>query len=332
MYQENSPMRVKAPVCFSVILCSFLLLFSVDASQGGGCGFSVPIFNAKAGEKDGGAMLLQGTPFDGKGFPGPEIRFWAYHNFAEANSGTQAQFQSLDNAWLANLNVDFKMKTTKPYAWVLAQANWLGMNIDGCIRTLKDEPQRDRCVVEVSFPDGAKENSAAHQSYYLIMSVPFSNGLSAFNFDDVRGGEGPAGNQVKAVPVPVPALSHPAGKRNGKDKAFMDVSLVIPDAVSYSEKGLNEPVNLIKGYRILYVLDKEPVSSDPKAYQEVLSPESPKKPLGLIPYKAGKVTVTVPTPKKAAWFVAQIVYDDPTREVLSRGTSGSSKPVRPPAD
>jgi hypothetical protein len=59
-------------------------------------------------------------------------------------------------------------------------------------------------------------------------------------------------------------------------------------------------------------------------------PESPDNPHAMIPFGAGEAKVTVPIPKKAVWFVAQIVYEDPTAEVLSLGTSGNSKPVGPP--
>ena len=50
----------------------------------------------------------------------------------------------------------------------------------------------------------------------------------------------------------------------------------------------------------------------------------------LVPFGADKATVSVPVPKKAVWFLAQIVYADPTAEILTHGTSGHSMPVGAP--
>lgn len=282
-------------VCFSLVLTAGLA--AGDAR--GGCPAPVAIQNLAIGTPAAGGFDVSGTAFAGKGTPGPAIRFWAFGHHADANSGSQAQFDA-ESPFLVNPAIDYKMEGTSPDVFSLFQANWFGPEVKGCILDL--EVDQRRTVVELSFADPAREKSADHAGYYAIASVPWDTG---FNFDQVQGAGGKGGNVVPVKPIPAPRLlGAPAPAGDG----FVQVSVELPEPVSYSEKGMNQPVSLVKGYRVLYAAGDEPQTSDPQAYRPVLDPKDPKRELGTLP--PGKAAVAVPAGAKV-WLVSQLVYADP---------------------
>jgi hypothetical protein len=106
----------------------------------------------------------------------------------------------------------------------------------------------------------------------------------------------------------------------------------LTDSVSYSDTGT---VNLIAGTRLFYQDDPttpsgQPESSDPAEYFPVRIPADPTRALGVIPFGTPTVLVAVPIPQRAAFLAAEIVYNDPTAEIVSRGVSGHSSAVLPP--
>jgi hypothetical protein len=284
-----------------------------------GCTGSMPIQHT--GRPGEGAFDLQGTVYEGKGTPGPALRFWAYDGFAKANNDKQNQYQKR-NEWLVSPLADYGKVETPPGHWIVFQANWLGFYIEGCVQ----ETEGKRTVVELSFPDEKTEGTARHKGFYLACSVPADRGH--FMLDRIRGAGGPNGNVVPLKPIPVPKPKASRGKRNGKDKSFMDVTLELDMPESYSEKGKNDPVNLIAGLRLYYMNDEEPTSSKPEGYKPVLDPGSPDKPLGLIPFGKKSIKVAVPVPKKVTRFVSRVEYQDASAEVLSNAVSGNSEPVK----
>src|SRR5207249_2812447 len=138
------------------------------------------------------------------------------------------------------------------------QANWAGREIAGC--ALDVAAESPRTVVDLTFSDPAREGTKDHQGFYAVTSVTVSG--SDFDLDRVRGGEGPKGNVIKVQPIPAPKVTAVKPASGGN----VLVSVELPEAVSYSEGGKDNPVKLISGYRILYASGEAPTSSDPAKY------------------------------------------------------------------
>lgn len=294
------------------------VLSLVTRAQAGGCPGPIALTNATVGSPEAGGFDVSGTPFAGKGSPGPELRFWAFGHFAQANSGTETQFvPKLE--WISNLAVDYKQKTSANLFSVY-QPTWYGRGIVGCIQDVAEKERRS--VVEVSFADSTLEGSAKHTGYYAAMSVP--PGPYGFNFDEVKDAGGPGKNQVKVEPIPAPRV---VGKPEPLSGGLVKVQLELPEPVSYSEGGKNKPVNLFRGYRILYATGAEPTSSDPAKYKPAHDPKGGE----LAFVKPGASAVAVPA---GSFLVAQLVFDDPDG-LYSRATSahvGLTPAATAPAD
>lgn len=273
----------------------------VDAT----CPFPLSITHKGAG--DSGYFRI---PERAGGREGPRIRFWLFGQYAAANSGSANQW-SPGNEWVVSPG-QMGGANTDPAAFTLYQANWAYAGIQGCPMS-----PEDRTVLEISA--WHNEGSSNHYGYYLIASV--KNGGDIFDFDTVS----PPVVEARPIPVPQPA-SATAGSRAGT----MNVSLSLADATSVGDAGAP---NLIRGYELLYVNSpSEPTTSVPGGYAPVRSAADPNRPLGIVGYGTGSVAVSVPQPaaSEATYFVAQVVYQDPTADLRSSAVSGHSAPVKAP--
>jgi hypothetical protein len=310
-------------IAFTVFVV-FACLLTLTRTARAGCPVSVPIMSFNADNY--GTLNL---PEMAGRHPGPAIRFWGYGQFAAANNGNAPQFNP-GSEWLWNAT-RAGMPGAAPSQFVLGPSvNWLsqdtnpGNQIIGCV-----SGPGSRMVIECSYLNG--EGSPSHYCAYLVFSIAFDLGNSAFNLNNVQNGNGLDRNDVKADPVPVPQPAAGAGtasKIPGYESSFMEVPLILPDARSYGDSGAP---NLINGYLIYYANDAEPVSSIAGTYQQVKSPGNPRVDLGVVHYGAGQVMVAVPTPKQFTVFLTQIVYQDPSVMLTSMGTSGNSRHVAAPA-
>jgi hypothetical protein len=299
----------------------------------GECTESYPVQHAdwRGNVGRNGSYDLRGTAYEATavrlGGRGPEIRFWEYQNFANANSGLEDQHQQ-GGEWLLNSQIDIGDPFAAPGSWCLVNADWQGPRILGCPGNAPDV----RTVVEMSFVDALQEGTAGHRTLYAVAAVPYDFSRRSYNLDRVANGVGPFGNRLPVAPVPVPQPRSDRGVTNALDPGMMDIMVELADAVGYSDTGT---VNLIAGTRLLYLNDPatasgQPESSGPAAYLPVRIPADPTRALDVIPSGTPTALVTVPIPQRAAFLTAQIVYNDATAEILSRGVSGHSQAVLPP--
>ena len=299
-----------------------------------GCAGSYPLTNWSIGYDTAGGFDMTGTPYEGKGSPAPTIRFWAFGHFAKANSGTHPQHNKAV-PWLSQVLIDYAEQVTPEIrknlepahknVFSLDQANWGAGKVVGCFQSLDGV---NRSVVEIAFTDEAAEGTAKHRGFYAVSSVSAPH--SRFNFDLVRGGRGKNKNIVPVEPVPVPGVSAKA-TANEKDDGYLDVEVTLGAVRSYSEGGVDQPVKLIQGYRVLFASGAEPTSSLPAGYQTARDPKKPSKTLDLIPLGSGDVTATVAVPKASdgrVYLVTQLVYNDAS-DLTSRVVSGHSRGIAP---
>jgi len=319
-------MRLTPWACAALVATTFSS--SVEAK---GCSLSVPIMNPLHGTAAGGGFDLAGTPYEASTEHGPAVRFWAWQAYARANSGTQPQHGD-KTPWLvrpahAYRSYGDKM-TAGPSVWSLAQSNWAGLDLDGCIRDLDN----DRTVVELSFADAERAGTVGHRGFYAVSSVSIEKG--SFDFDRVRGGGGKNKNIVPVREIPAPSVAGKAAA-NKADSGHIDLNLELAELVSHTEGGEGAPGSLIAGWRILYVSGDEPTSSDPEQYSAAADPRDPKKRLAVVPLGTKKVKIAVPKADATTWFVTQVVYADPadvSSQVVSAhastGVSGDGSAVK----
>lgn len=294
------------------ILCAVVATAAFARSAAAGCAGPISVWNMSIGSPQAGGFDLAGTSYAGKASPMPDLRFWAFGHFNEANSGTQEQTRGEQWSWLANAAVSGHIQGASTSLFSVWQANWAGSGIVGCPLEIKDSKD-DRTVVEVTFADPAKEGSTSHQGLYGVASVPFDDKFSSYNLDDVHGGEGAKGNVIPVKPIPAPrVMAEPKASSAGN----VVVNVELPSAISYSEGGKDTPMKLIGGYRILYTQGDEPTSSDPAKYKPAHDPADAAKDAPVI--RTGQGAVSVPAGK--TWLVAQLVFNDPSL-VVSRATS-----------
>lgn len=270
-----------------------------------GCPGSMPLFHDPAR----GAFVI--PELSGRG-DGPPIRFWGYGHYMQANNGTQGQYLKENGLrpWFT------QEPECGPDEFILVGADWQGPNIAGC-----PLGSSDRTVVEVSY--SMNEGQPSHYTFYIVAAVRAMAG--SFDFSSISGGNGRRPGDVQALPIPPPVVTGPA--TTGTNAGFMNVRLSLPEAPSFGDDGAPK---LVKGYRILYVNDEEPVTGYVGGYRPVLEPQNPGQAIGLV--APGTVEVAVPVPTKASYFVSVLVYDDPTAELVSNGSSAHAGPVYPPGD
>jgi len=325
------PCNLQSPPCPGRLPCDW----DAFRSALGGCPLSVPIAHPRGSECTAGSFDLRDTQYRQtcattacpRQAP-PPLRFWAYESYRDTNHGCGWPGPP-GGEWLVNAGVDFGFGT--PGQWLLYQANWMSCAVQGC-------PWSNRTVVELSdvcgddCTLGGREGTVDHSSWYLVASVPFTDG--GFDFDsltgaDLAGGCGPASPR----PAPVPGLtiagrSEPCTGSTKEtwilthhvDPRFgdVDVSIDEPWPRYYSEGGLSDPATpLIAGFQVLYtVASSEPTRSDPQVagWRPARDPsnpadlEAPVIPLGT----TTAVTVSVPDEGHGhnIWLAARLVYRD----------------------
>lgn len=279
----------------------------------GGCSASLAISHQGAGGPNGGAWDFAGTEFGACGHTTPcspvafpILRFWEFDHYMTANSGCQNNAIDPSNSntwWVVNLMSDFSVGTDPGY-WVGYQANWNGVEIDGC-------RAGNVLVTEFSFPDSPTETSANHKGYFMIMST------SSLNLDTVSGGMGTNGNVIPVIEIPKPDSPVPAGSENTTDTSYTDYNITMPAAgdMWYTENGANDVGRpLIDGVGLMYINDTTPpTSSSPSAYTGWGSlPSAPDDTTPLVlPFGATTaVTFKTPAAGEATYVAAVIHYAD----------------------
>jgi len=324
----------------------------------GGCSDSLPMRHYAEGlTSAGGRFGFAGTSFEstcwGAGPAGPcgtgtgklpPGRFWAYNQYMLSNSGCT---DLIANAGMVHTVLDLGHSDSSGN-WVLFGCNWEEDGgpgpgrMDGCIASTEPVPPdtAQRTVLEVNFADSfSGEGTPDRSSWYLVASVPETEGR--YDFDAIEGGNsgGPSGDgpghvvvrhppsvRIDGLPGPTPSCpvndSTMVGLPNPHSAAHFNLDLRVNPAVPtaradwFTEAGRNKDPQLIEGFQVVYKLSSTPPTSS-YLWLPARDPDDPVHNVaGLIPWSEtpGSATVALPISPGGGkyWLAVRLVYRDAT--------------------